>query len=61
MSCQYPNFDDMPNDTEDKVYIWREIKNNPHMYCWVPASKRLANVLDLDLGDIVVQDCPTSS
>ena len=52
--------DKRPTLTKDqnKVYIWKSIKNNPNLYCWIPVSKKNVIPESLDFKDLSVQDIP---
>jgi hypothetical protein len=62
MSCseKYSNFNKKPRSTETSTYIWSEVKNNPNLYCWIPISKKKANLESINLDEVNIQDIPLS-
>jgi hypothetical protein len=45
----------------NQTYVWKSIKDNPNMYCWLPASLRDAEPGEISLSDINTQDIPPVS
>jgi hypothetical protein len=45
---------------KNQVYVWKEIKNNPNIYCWLPIAKKKARLsnIDVDTEDVNIQDIP---
>ncbi len=41
-----------------QVYVWRTIKNNPNLYCWVPTSGKNVNFSNVSIDKIKIQDIP---
>ena len=39
-------------------YIWKEVKNNPNLYCWLPVKSKSLNPNNISFEDINVQDIP---
>lgn len=63
MSCSdnYMNPDKKPKDTKTKTYIWKEVKDNPNLYCWIPVDRKKVNI-DYDPDEtILFQDIPPVS
>lgn len=42
----------------DQVYIWKEVMGNPNLYCWMPASKKTVNPINVNLDEVNIQDIP---
>jgi len=60
MSCPESRkyFTKKPKNIRDKTYIWKTVKNNPNLYCWIPVSKKNVNIMDLNIDDVQIQDIP---
>ena len=43
---------------KDQVYLWKTIRHNPNLYCWIPASKRTVNPQLLSPKEVRVLDIP---
>jgi hypothetical protein len=58
--CQLDNKPSLSKKMRDKnlVYVWKSIKNNPNLYCWIPVSKKNVISDTLSLKDIYVHDIP---
>jgi hypothetical protein len=41
-----------------KIYIWKSLKSNPNINCWIPVSMKTAIPETLSLNDINIQDIP---
>ena len=40
----------------NQTYIWKAIKDNPNIYCWIPSSSKKYNKSNIDLKTINVQE-----
>jgi hypothetical protein len=61
MSCSYRQKKPALTRTmkeKDQVYIWKTLRDNPNLFCWVPASMRTVEPGDISLEDINIQDIP---
>lgn len=52
-----------PNLTEsmrkkDQVYIWKMIKNNPNLYCWIPIKNKYVVTEGISLEDVKIVNIP---
>lgn len=56
MNCPSKNrdFEVRPKDTKTHSYIWKEVENNPNLYCWVPIEK----IAYFTADDVNIQDIP---
>jgi hypothetical protein len=66
MSCpqKLNDVNNRPHPTQkmkntSKVYLWKMLKNNPNVYCWIPTSKKNINPTSIKFSDVSsVQDIP---
>jgi len=63
MSTHKCNSDKKPKVTrkmrsKNLVYVWKSIKNNPNLYCWIPVAKKNVISDNLSLEDIYIHDIP---
>ena len=42
----------------NQTYIWRNIKENPNIYCWLPSSKKNHVIETIDIKDVNIQNIP---
>jgi hypothetical protein len=58
--CSLDNKPKLTKEMRNKklVYIWKSIKNNPNLYCWIPVAKKNVISDTLSLKDIYVHDIP---
>ena len=52
-----PTRTDHMKDT-DKSYVWKSVKGNPNLYCWMPMSVSKKHVRGWDLNEANIQDIP---
>jgi hypothetical protein len=65
MSCSSASYDKTkrPPRTQrmtekDQVYLWKTVRDNPNLFCWLPASLKGSEPGDITVEEASIQDIP---